>query len=101
VRLTLEVTGRFTGPAGKQVINLDLARLPRSEAEELRHEVELVPETAWGASFLAPHPKPWDFHHLLRVEDNGREKWVAFHLNEGPSVLTRLSEKLIKLDPSV
>jgi len=99
VRLTLEVIGGFTGPARKQVINLDLARLPSSEAARLSHEIDLIPKTAWGASFFSSSPKPWDFRYSLSIEDTGTEKSVSFHRNQGPPELTRLSEEIVKLNP--
>jgi hypothetical protein len=100
VKLILEVSGGFTGPVGKQVITLDLAQLAKTAAEKLRHELEHVPETAWGASFFSSHPKSWDFRYLLRVEENDKKKQVIFNRNEGPPELTRLAETIISLDPT-
>lgn len=74
-----------------------MASLPKSVADGLFMAVERVPATAWGATFLSPHPKAWDFRHVLQVEDNGHEKMVTFHPNEGPSEVTQLSEKIITL----
>jgi hypothetical protein len=80
------------------VYSLDLARLP--EGAELRREIESVPKTAWGSSFFAAHPKPWDFRHVLQVEDDdGTTKQVQFHRDQGPPELTRIVDKTKEFDP--
>jgi hypothetical protein len=100
VKIVLEIVGGFTGPAGKQVIKLDLDRLSERAASESRRDLKGVPENVWGASLLAPHPKPWDFRNVLRVEEGGTERNVTFHRSAAPTELTRLADRIIKLDTS-
>jgi hypothetical protein len=97
IKITLEITGGFTGRAGKRVIAVDLSQLPEAKAAELHQGLQSIPPTAWGASFFAPHPKPWDFQHVLQVEDGGSTRRVEFHRGQGPPELTRMAEKLIEL----
>jgi hypothetical protein len=100
VKLELEVMGGFTGPAGKQVIHLDLDRLPEPEAAELRRELNAVPKESWGGSFLNPHPQSWDFRYVLSADENGRKERITFHRNQGPAALTRLADLILKDKPS-
>ena len=96
--IQLEITGGFTGPVGKQVISLDLAKLPGPEVERIRQDLNAIPANAWGQSFLSAHPKPWDFTHRLVLENTGIQKSIVFHLNEGPSALTTLAAKIVSLE---
>jgi len=98
IKIVLEVTGGFTGPAGKRVVKLVLGELPESKAAELRRELELIPSMAWGRSFFAPHPKPWDFRYLLRVEDGDNTKQTEFHRYQGPAELSRIAEKILECE---
>src|SRR5438874_635665 len=98
MKIELEITGGFTGPAGKQVIRVALDQLPANDAAALRREVDAIPKTAWGGSFMAAHPQSWDFRHVLRVEQNGETKTVSFHKNQGPAELSQLADHLTALD---
>ncbi len=97
MRVVLEVTGGFTGPAGKQTIAIDTARLPVKDAEPIDRDLKRLPSAAWNKDFLKAHPKPWDFVHVLRVGDPGSERSIRFHLNEGPPELSTLVEHLTGL----
>jgi hypothetical protein len=98
VQLWLEISGGFTGPVGKQTLHADLDRLAPELAAELRARVERIPEDAWGKSFLAPHPRSWDFRHVLRLEDAaGAARAVTFHLDTGPGELSGLARRLTEL----
>jgi len=94
VQLQLEVTGGFTGPLGKQTIQADLDTLKSELASQLRSDLASIPAAAWGSSFIAPHPKPWDFRHVLRVKDQGHERTITFHLDNGPPALSRIARSL-------
>ncbi|MGZ4961153.1 MAG: protealysin inhibitor emfourin [Limisphaerales bacterium] len=94
MKITLEVSGGFTGPAGKSGVSVDVAHLPEREANKIRALVAATPDSAWGGSFFEPHPKPWDFRHTLCVEENGNAKRVVFHRNQGPASLTELADKV-------
>jgi hypothetical protein len=97
-RVNLEMTGGFTGAAGKQAITLDLGQLPQAKSAELQSGLDSIPEAAWGSSFFAPHPKPWDFHHVLKVEDDqGVTRQVEFHRGQGPPELTGMVDKITEL----
>jgi len=96
VKLQLVVTGGFTGPAGKQRVELELEQLPPAEASKLRADLEQIPESAWGSSFLLPHPKPWDFRHVLSVKSGEREQVVTFHGGAGPAALTAIAKSLLE-----
>jgi hypothetical protein len=96
----LEIIGGFTGPAGKQMFEFDLSRLPASKAAEIARELRSIPQSAWGSSFLAPHPKSWDFRHVLQVKDeDGTWRQVEFNRNQGPPELTRLVDRICEIDP--
>ncbi len=99
MKLVLEVTGGFTGKAGKQVISLDLDQLPEGVASEMHRLLEAVPPSVWGESYLSNHPKPWDFRHELSVRD-GEQRMVTFHKGQGPSELTTLAERIVDYDSS-
>lgn len=94
VQLQLEVTGGFTGALGKQTIRVDLDTLRPELASQLRSELATIPEAAWGSAFTAPHPKPWDFRHVLRVKDQDHERAITFHLDQGPPALSRIARSL-------
>jgi hypothetical protein len=96
VKLVLEVTGGFTGPAGKQRVEVELEQLPAAEAAQLRTELEEIPETAWGSTFSLAHPKPWDFRHVLSVTSRERDQVVTFHNGAGPPALTRIAKSLLE-----
>jgi len=96
VKLVLEVTGGFTGPAGKQRVELDLDQLPPAESAKLRAYLEQIPESAWGKEFALPHPKPWDFKHTLRLISEHGERAVTFHAGAGPATLTHIAQSLIE-----
>src|SRR5205085_6081482 len=98
MKIELEVTGGFTGKAGKQSIQVDTDKLDPAEAGRLERDLERLSDGAWGRSFLAPYPKPWDFLHELRLEEDGKQKWVRFHLNQGPPELSSIAEQLKRLD---
>lgn len=99
MKIVLEVTGGFTGKAGKQVIAVDVDQLPADLASETRRLLNAIPPSAWGGSFLSNHPKPWDFKHRLSVHDGG-ERVVTFHKGYGPAELTTLAERIIAYDSS-
>ena len=96
--LSLEIMGGFTGPAGKHVIRIDPDQVSKSDAAEIGRDLEAIPNTAWGGSFLAPHPKPWDFQFTLTFEKDGHQRTVKFHRNQGPPELSRLAEKITDLN---
>ena len=94
----LEVTGGFTGKAGKQLIRIDTDTLGPADAGRLQRDLEQISDDTWGRSFESPHPKPWDFMYELRVEEVGKQKSVRFHLNQGPSDLSKIADQLKKLN---
>lgn len=96
MKLALEVTGGFTGPAGTQRVEVELDDLPAAQARPLRDALEQIPESAWGGTFTLPHPKPWDFRHVLKTGSGGDERVVTFHRGAGPPALTRLAESLLE-----
>jgi hypothetical protein len=100
MKLELEVTGGFTGKAGKQLIRIDTDQLGPDVAAQLHRDLEQLPEDTWGQSFLSPHPKPWEFLHELRVVEDGRDRSVRFHLNQGPPALSRIAEQLKEIHSS-
>jgi hypothetical protein len=97
MKIALEVTGGFTGKAGKQVIQVDTDQLDPAAAAQLNGDLEQLPDQTWGQFFEAPHPKPWDFIYQLTLGDDGQAKSVRFHLNQGPPGLTRIAEQLKEL----
>jgi hypothetical protein len=96
VQLQLEVTGGFTGALGKQTIRADLDALTPELASQLRSDLDSIPDPAWGSAFTAAHPKSWDFRHVLRVNDEGQERTITFHLDNGPPALSRIARSLLK-----
>jgi len=91
VRLVLEVTGGFTGPAGKRRLEVDTARLAPKDAARIEHALEQVPGDTWGKRFLSPHPQSFEFLHVLRIDDGG-DRSVTFHLHQGPPALSELAK---------
>ncbi|HEX3593930.1 MAG TPA: protealysin inhibitor emfourin [Polyangiaceae bacterium] len=100
MKIELEVTGGFTGPAGKQTISVDTARLPVTDAAPLDRDLERLPHATWGNQYLKAHPKPWDFVHELRISDAGGQRSAKFHLDEGPPELSAIARRLTELSPS-
>lgn len=98
MKVELEVSGGFSGPAGKQTTEVDLNQLPAPEAATLRREVESVPAASWGNSFLDQHPKPWQFRHVLRVTEGGAQRSAVFHLDHGPAALSAIAKQLLERD---
>jgi hypothetical protein len=96
VHIRLEVIGGFTGKAGKQVIQIELAKLAPEEAAELRRLIERLPDDIWGGSYLAPHPKSWDFRHILQVTEGDNSRTAVFHGGQGPAELTTIARRLIE-----
>jgi hypothetical protein len=94
MKLDLEVTGGFTGKAGKQIMQADTDHLKPDTAARLLRDLMQLPDQTWGQSFTSPHPKPWDFLYRLTVVDNDKEKSVQFHLNQGPPGLTQIAKLL-------
>jgi hypothetical protein len=99
VRIVLQVTGGFTGPAGKQTIDVDTTRLPAQAAAKLEGDLQRLPPATWKTHFLKAHPAPWDFVHELRIVDGGSERSTTFHTGEGPPELAALTEQLTALSP--
>jgi hypothetical protein len=96
VNVRLEVIGGFTGKAGKQVIQIALDKLAPEEAAELRRLIESLPDDIWGGSYLAPHPKSWDFRHTLEVTEGDNIRTATFHGGQGPAELTTIAQRLIE-----
>lgn len=97
MRLSLEVTGGFTGPAGAEKIDVDTARLAPATAGDITRDLERLPPSTWQGTFLKSHPAPWDFVHVLRVVDANGERSTKFHLHEGPPELSAIAERLKEL----
>jgi hypothetical protein len=97
LKIRLEITGGFTGPAGKQVVDIDLDQLPEQDALRLRRDIALVSPTIWGGTFLAAHPKSSDFRHLLRLTDDGPERSAVFHRGQAPAALLSLVDDLLAM----
>lgn len=98
MKVELEITGGYTGRAGTQKIDVDTARLPPNAADAITRDLEQLPASTWQSTFLKAHPAPWDFVHVLRVIDAGRERTTKFHIDEGPRQLSALAERLKELD---
>lgn len=94
MKLLLEVSGGFTGPAGKQRVEVDLDQLPPAEAAKLRAELEHIPASAWGSTFSLAHPKPWDFRHVLSVTSADGVRVVTFQSGAGPAALSEIAKSL-------
>jgi hypothetical protein len=90
VTINLERVGGFAGPIGKEVTELDLNSLSRDQAREIQSQVEAVPSGTWGGSFLSPHPKSWNFREALRIQGDGPERHVEFHIDQAPPELAQL-----------
>ncbi len=99
MKIVLEITGGFTGKAGKQVIDIDLDQLPSHVASEMQNLIGAVPSSVWGGTYLASHPRPWDFTHELSVRD-GEARSVTFHSGQGHEVLTTLAQRIIDYNAS-
>jgi hypothetical protein len=96
VKVVLERSGGFTGPAGTDRIELDLTKLPAEQSARLCQDLDAIPADTWSRKFLSPHPKPWDFRHVLRVGEGAAARSVEFHLDQGPAALTRLAAGIVE-----
>jgi hypothetical protein len=96
MKVELEVSGGFAGPAGKQTLQVDSNQLSAGEAGALRRELESIPAASWGGTFLDPHPKPWQFRHELRVTDGPEQRSAVFHLDHGPAALSVIARTLLE-----
>lgn len=94
--IVLEKSGGFAGRLATQVVEVDLDRLPKPQAQAIKALYEAVPANAWGGSFPSAHPKSWDFKYVLKVRGDGAERRVEYHQNEGPPELTRMGEKVLE-----
>ncbi len=94
MRISLEVTGGFTGRAGTQKIDVDTSALPPAKAKDVARDLERLPASTWQSQYLKAHPQPWDFVHVLCVTDEHGERSTKFHLNEGPKELSSLVDLL-------
>ena len=98
--MVLEKSGGFAGRLATQVVEVDLDRLPKAQAQEIKALYEALPQQMWGGSFLSAHPKSWDFKYVLKVRGDGAERRVEYHQNEGPPELTPLGEKVLECGKS-
>lgn len=96
LKLRFEIIGGMSGRAAKQVIEINLSELGQDAADELRHAVESLPQSAWGHSFLSEYPKPWDSLQILTIEEMGHQKSITFHRHEGPPELIRLADRIVQ-----
>lgn len=99
MRLSLACVGGFTGPAGAQTRNVDLARLPPAEAAPLQALVRALDPGHLPATLLKAHPQPWDFTYTLTVDDGPCHR-VRFHADAAPPALRALVERLERYPPS-
>lgn len=97
MKVRLESIGGITGRAGKQIVEIDLSKLDEKAAAELRQALKSIPQNAWGRAFLSEHPKPWDFLQMLTVQEQGRQRSITFHRNEGPPELVQVADKIMGL----
>ena len=98
MKISLAISGGFTGKTGKQVIDVDTDDIAPELAKKLHQDIESLPSDSWGESFGSPQPKSWDFWHELNITENGISKSVKFHPDQGPSVLTKLAETMKSID---
>jgi len=98
MKLGLEIIGGFVGPAAPQRIEVELGKLPPERARQLQAALARLPDSTWGARFLAPHPKSSDFRYVLRTQEGVTERSVTFHLQQGPPELSEIARELMDIE---
>jgi len=98
MKLGLEIIGGFVGPAAPQRFEVEVSELPPERARQLQAALAHLPDSIWGASFLAPHPKSSDFRYVLRRSEGGKERSVTFHLHQGPPELSEIARELMDIE---
>jgi hypothetical protein len=94
VKIVLRKWGGFTGKAGAEVHELDLAKLPLDEAARLRKLVEDARLSELPPKLSKSAPQPWDFRHSLTVEDGDGSRTVEFHEDAATPELKRLAQEI-------
>lgn len=85
MRIVLESIGGFTGPAGKERREVDTDKLRPDRAKHVQDLVARVAPGSWGNDFHMSAPRPWDFRHVLTVDDGNRPaRSVQFHEGAAP-----------------
>ena len=79
LRVTLKITGGFTGPAGPELHTVDVDRLPAADADRVRSLVNAAKLSAPLQTMLKAQPQSSDFLHELTVEDESGTRTVRFH----------------------
>lgn len=103
MRLNLQCTGGFTGPAGAQTRSVDLAKLPPAQSAKLRQMLVDCDFFALPETLTKPQPQSWDFVYNLQVDGDGdsgaQSHSVRYHLDAAPPPLRKLTEKLNEVAP--
>jgi hypothetical protein len=94
VKIVLRKWGGFTGKAGAEIHEVDLAKLPADEAARLRKLVEDARLPELPARLAKSAPQPWDFSHSLTVEDGGSSRTIEFHEDAATPELQRLAQEI-------
>jgi hypothetical protein len=94
VKIVLRKWGGFTGKAGAEIHEVDLATLSAEEAARLRKLVEDARLPSLPPKLAKSAPQPWDFRHSLTVEDGGSSRTIEFHEDAATPELKRLAQEI-------
>jgi hypothetical protein len=81
MKLTLRSSGGFTGPAGAVARTVDLDKLPAEQRKEGQSLVDAAHLFDRPATSKLASPKPWDFNHVLDIDDGARKHRIELHLD--------------------
>src|SRR5690242_2206075 len=81
MKISLQSSGGFTGPAGAVTRTVDLDALPEEERRKAKTLVDAAHVFDRPARMKLASPRPWDFTHVLEVQDGARSHRIELHLD--------------------
>ena len=96
MNIQLRCTGGFTGPAGVQTRNIDLAALPLEQAQHLESLLQSCDFFALPDRLNKSAPQSWDFRYALQVDHGGLTHTVTYYLDAAPPPLQALTAALLQ-----
>jgi hypothetical protein len=79
MRVSLRSVGGFTGPAGAVTRTIDVDALPNDRKAKALEVINAARVFERPAKIMLEHPRPWDFQHVLEVDDGPRSRRIVLH----------------------
>ena len=73
---------------------MNVDSLPPKDGRKLRDLVDAAGFFSLPPKLMKPAPQPWDFQHLIEVDDGERKHSVQFHADAAPTPLRQLVEEV-------